>query len=927
MTEGRSGSSAIPPSAIPPSATPPSGRTPEERDQALRADVSRLGRQLGASLVRQVDDGFLDVVEQVRLRARELRGRPGTAAGPDLAAILGELDEVTAIQLVRAFTLYFHLANVAEQVHRVEELSVSRDDQGRFPETVARLLANGVEPKAITDVVARADFRPVFTAHPTEASRRTMLDKTALISRLLEERPVAGANDQRHIDRRIDEIIDGLWQADEIRSDKPSPYDEAQSIFYYLEQLGHHGLPGLLDDIALTLADLGTTVDVAHPAIRFGSWVGGDRDGNPSVTPIVTLEVLEAQRSRAIRFILEEVDELSRELSTSIRIEPASPQLLAALDHYRHAFPVLFHSFSPVIQAEPYRMLMSVARRRLEGALENPPAVFAYAHPDELATDLQLAADSLVAARGERIAEGRLRRVRSLLATFGFHLATLDIREHATRHHDSLNRLFAATGVSYPTGDRDGRIALLTTELGSRRPLAPPGAPVPDADALDLFRTLRLAMDRYGDAVVGSYIVSMTRGIDDILAAAVLAREVGLVDLPHRVARLDIVPLFETIDDLRSLEATVDGLLACPPFRELVRLRHDRLEVMVGYSDSNKDGGITTSQWEIHKALRVLRRLGERHQVRIRVFHGRGGTVGRGGGPTNAALLSQPAGVLDGEVKITEQGEVIADKYGLPELARRNLDLGFSALVEASVAHHESVLDPALQMRWSAVMEAMSAAAFAAYRELITTEGLVEYFLEATPVDELAALNIGSRPARRSGASSGIDDLRAIPWVFGWMQSRQIVPGWFGVGSGLDAVTRAGHGEDLRRMRSEWPFFATFLSNVEMTLAKTDLTIAGRYVERLVDPGRHHVFERIVEEHQRTVAAVEALNGGLLTDLPVLARTLGVRNAYLDPIHLLQVEMLVRDRDRQRSAQQVRRTTRALLLSVNGIAAGLRNTG
>jgi len=408
----------------------------------------------------------------------------------------------------------------------------------------------------------------------------------------------------------------------------------------------------------------------------------------------------------------------------------------------------------------------------------------------------------------------------------------------------------------------------------------------------------------------------------------VLARDVGLVDLPGGIARIGFVPLFETIEDLRAIGPILRELLAVPAYRRLVALRGDAQEVMVGYSDSNKDGGITTSQWEIHKALREIAAVSAETGVRIVVFHGRGGTVGRGGGPTNAAILGQPAGSVVGAMKITEQGEVIADKYGLPRLAQRNLDLALSAVLEATLIHRRPRHDEATLASWNSVMELMSTSAYACYRDFLERPGLVEYFTTSTPVEELAAMNIGSRPARRASASGGIEDLRAIPWVFGWTQSRQIIPGWFGVGTGLATARQAGHGDLLAVMFDNWQFFGTFISNVEMTLAKTDLAIARNYVDRLVDPALHDFFEIVVEEHDRTVDELTRLTGGeLLGDVPVLKRTLAVRDVYLDPINLLQVELLARSRAGEPDGTSADRLRRALLLTVNGVAAGLRNTG
>jgi phosphoenolpyruvate carboxylase len=901
------------------------------QDQPMRADIRRLGHQLGQAIARQEGEAMLDLVERVRVLARRMRtGETGDMGEHDLAALLHDVSPLDAIRLVRAFTLYFHLANATEQVHRIEELNQRTADAGRISDTVERLLGAGHAIDDIAATVARTELRPVFTAHPTEASRRSILDKLAEVATRLERRqhPAATATEQRRIDRRIDELIDAMWQTDELRRERPTPSDEARSVLYVLEQVARRGLPELLDDLALALERAGGSLAPDAAPVRFGSWVGGDRDGNPNVTAETTAEVLALHRERALRLLAEELDHLRGELSTSDRIRAASDELRAAVDADRIPYDDVHEVVGRRVEGEWYRLRLAVIAERLRATEVAPDSPRAYRRPGELDDDLAVLDRSLRAHGGRLLADGPLARMRRLLATVGFHLATLDLREHAARLHESLAGLFAGCDIEYPA-DTTARAALLVAELESRRPLAPPGTPLPDNDPLLAFRALRDELDRRGDDGVESYIVSMTKGVDDILAAVLLAREVGLVDLPAGVARIGFVPLFETIDDLRGIEDVLEQLLAVPGYRRIVDLRGVQ-EVMVGYSDSNKDGGITTSQWEIHKALRRIRDLAQRHGLRIRVFHGRGGTIGRGGGPTNTAILAQPAGLIQGEVKITEQGEVIADKYGRPELAQRNLDLAMSAVIEATVARRGPRHDGATRARWVEVMDLASDAAYDAYRRFVDDPDLPEYFRTSTPVEELGEMNIGSRPARRTTQGDGgltLAGLRAIPWVFGWTQSRQIIPGWFGVGTGLSAAVEAGHGDTLTEMLREWTFFRTFISNVEMTLAKTDLGIAARYVEALVPPELHHRFDVVRNEHARTLAAVTDLTGReLLGDLPTIARTLRVRDRYLDPIHLLQVALLERTRAGEGDGES-RRLRRALLLSINGVAAGMRNTG
>jgi phosphoenolpyruvate carboxylase len=550
-----------------------------------------------------------------------------------------------------------------------------------------------------------------------------------------------------------------------------------------------------------------------------------------------------------------------------------------------------------------------------------------YSHPSELIEDLDLMTDSLTRSRGELIASGAVARVRRAVETFGFQVATLDIREHSSKHRETITELFSLVDVDYQGLEVDGRLATLSAELEGTRPLSGITTELTEESArtLGTFHAIRAAKKRYGEQVIESYVISMTESAADVLEAAILAREAGLVDLRRGVASIGFVPLVETIDDLRNAGSLLEDLFTNEQYRRILDIQGDSQEVMLGYSDSNKEGGITTSQWEIYKAQRAMRNVSERHGIHLRLFHGRGGTIGRGGGPTHAAILAQPYGTVDGDLKVTEQGEVISEKYGHPDIAARNLELALASVLESSLLHRQSRKPKETLDRWTEAMDSLSFEAHAAYRDFVGHPSLVPYFLTSTPVEELGRLNLGSRPSRRPGGVGGVEDLRAIPWVFGWTQTRQIVPGWFGVGSGIRAARKAGFGEVLTEMAEEWGFFQTFLSNVEMTLAKTDLDIAGRYVSSLVPLEHRGLLDLVRAEYELATEEVLSLRKetGLLDDLPLLKRTLGVRDIYLDPINYLQVSLL----GRSRAGESGDELNRALLLTVNGIAAGMRNTG
>ncbi len=919
--------------------------TEHDSSAALRAEIRLLGNLLGQTLVRQEGEGLLDLVEQVRALVKRVRRAEETGdtapCRAELLELLGGLDLKTIISLVRAFTTYFYLANVAEQTHRLDHYAMRRSQHhGVLAGTIDRVIAEPVPGDLIQEVVDRLDVRPVFTAHPTEAARRSIRSKIIKLAGLLEHRadPRLSDSAMARTERQLAELIDLIWQTDELRVERPTPIDEARTVLDYFDQIFRDVAPDLFDELEFQVGRAGAKLALDARPLHFGTWVGGDRDGNPNVTAATTLAVLEAQHEHALRGLIAALEELSTELSTSERLVAISDELRASLEADAELMPAVHQRFSRLSAGEAYRQKAAYihqrlvnTRLRIADAASHQPGLD-YATADELLDELAVMDRSLRKARGELIANGILRRLMRRVAVFGFRLATMDVREHSTKHHTALADLYERLGeADYAELSRSARLARLDKELSGRRPLAPLLTVLEGESkrTLDTFHGIRTALDRFGDDVMESYVISETRGADDVLAAVVLAREAGLIDLHSGIARIGFVPLFETIDEVRSAGVLLDQMLSSSAYRSIVASRGNIQEVMLGYSDSSKHGGLATSQWELYRASRELRDTTHRHGVELRLFHGRGGTVGRGGGPTGEAIMAQPWGTIDGRIKITEQGEVIADKYGLAELASINLEVQLAATLEASLLHRSSRQAPATLDEWDRVMDAISRAAFTKYRDLIQTPGLVEYFLTSTPVEELGAMNIGSRPARRPGGGSdnvGLGGMRAIPWVFGWTQSRQVVPGWFGVGSGLAAARQAGVAGAIELMYDEWPFFRAFISNVEMTLSKTDLTVAAQYVGSLVAPEHQHLFDTVRKEFELTVSEVLRITGDaeLLDRYPVLKRTLAIRDTYLDPISYLQVSLLERARSGDDKDPDLRR---ALLLTVNGLAAGLRNTG
>jgi len=889
----------------------------------LRADVRKLGDLLGESLVRQEGQELLELVEAVRKAVKD-------GGGDELLSTLS-IDQ--SVQLVRAFSTYFNLANVAEQVHRARVLADARAQGGSWMAKAvdkiaaaqsAKLVGHEFSTEDVTRWINELMVRPVFTAHPTEAARRSVLNKLGRVAKLLDE-PSTPAQLTR-----LAETIDVLWQTDELRVGRPEPLDEAMNALYYLDDLFKLTIPEVLSDFKNEIKRLGVDLPLDARPLSFGSWIGGDRDGNPNITASITESAMLLQVGHAIRVTIAAMDELRQMLSVSTRITGVNKALLDSVEVDLKHIPEFEERFKRLNVQEPYRLKATAIVHRLAFTRNRHASGGAHvAHRDynntsELLADLALMRDSLLENRGELMATGLLERTMRTVSAFGLTHATLDVREHSDAHHHALA---FALGDSYKSKNHQERFDVLASELASSKSLDFGKCDQGAQKTLDTFRAIFDIVQRFGPESIETYIVSMTKGSDDLLAAVVLAKQAGLINLSTHTAIIGFAPLLETVAELRAAGEILDTLLRDPGYRKIVELRGNLQEIMLGYSDSNKDAGIATSQWEIHRAQRKLRDVAMKHGVKLRLFHGRGGSVGRGGGPTYDALVALPWGSIDGQIKMTEQGEVISDKYALASLARENIELMLAASLEATVLNRAPRQSQESLDKWNACMELISESSFTRYRSLIDHPDLPAYFYASTPVEQLGEMMLGSRPSRRPDAAGGLDSLRAIPWVFGWTQSRQIVPGWFGVGSGLKAAREAGKSDVIQEMLANWHFFHTFISNVEMTLAKTDLEMAKRYVQALVPKELHHFLDVIAAEFKLTCEEILKVTNkdSLLGDQQILARTLQVREAYLAPLHLLQVNLLERVRDHDGEVDPM--LQRALLLTINGVAAGLRNTG
>ena len=894
-------------------------------DADLREDIRFLGRLLGDTIREQAGTEVFDLVEAIRRTAIHYRKEHDPPSLKHLERTIGRLKPAHATSVVRAFSYFHHLANAAEDLHarRVEP------EEGTIALALERLRAARVPNKKILSFFERARVEPVLTAHPTEVQRKSTLDRHRSVIGLLASRGDRPAQD---IEKALRREVLILWKTNELRLAKPTVADEIDNGLTYFRSTFLDAIPRLYAEIEDRIGP-GTRI---APFLRVASWIGGDRDGNPHVTADVTEHAAGRQASLVFARYLDEIHALGSELSLSSRYTTTSPELqaLAARSPDRGTSR----------DEEPYRRaLVGIYARvaatarglHVEAGTLGATAAQArpYGDPGELRADLMVIATALADDGAALAADGRLRDLIRDIEVFGFHLCPLDLRQHSEVHERAVSEILArATGRrGYETLREPDRQALLLRELGTARPLVSPHVSYGEetTQALATLAATARVRARFGARAIPNYVISMTAAPSDVLEVALLLKEVGLlVPGEEPTCALNIVPLFETIEDLRRAGTILDQLFSITIYRKLLESHGDLQEVMLGYSDSNKDGGFLTSNWELYKAEVAIVEVCRRHQVGLRLFHGRGGTVGRGGGPSYRAVLAQPRGSVNGQLRLTEQGEVIASKYADPIVGRRNLGTLVAATLEATLLEGVDLGND--EAPFFEAMEELSARAFAAYRRLVyETPGFIDYFRASTPINEIGDLNIGSRPASRR-STDRIEDLRAIPWVFSWGQSRQAIPGFYGFGAAAKAYLAKGRKRrlaTLRAMYARWPFFRTLVDRLDMVLAKMDMGIAARYAALVPDSKlRKTVFDRIAREHDDTCAAFFAITQTqtLLETNPSLARSLRNRIPYIDPLSHLQVDLLRRLRSGQGDADELRR---AVHLTINGVAAGLRNSG
>jgi phosphoenolpyruvate carboxylase len=914
----------------------------------LRRDVRFLGNILGEVLVHQGGKELLNIVEKIREMSKSLRAQFDSALFEDFKKTINSLNPDIRHQVIRAFAIYFQLVNIAEQNHRIRrkrdyERSKGENIQpGSIESAVVELKSRNIPSDEVQEILKGISLELVMTAHPTEATRRVVLDIHKRIANdvMQLDNPILTYRERELLKEKLLNEVLTLWQTDELRDRKPTVIDEVRNGLYYFDETLFDALPNVYQELERCLDKYYPETTWHVPTyLRFGSWIGGDRDGNPSVTSKVTWETLRMHRQMALQKYEKSIKNLMSFLSFSTNIVTVSDELLDSIQQDRQNVELKTDEVWRT-ETEPYRIkltyMLEKVRNTGKNGLKNPNAK--YNSADELIQDLNIIDRSLRQHFADFVADKHIGKLIRQVELFGFHMATLDIRQHSKEHELAMKEILAHMGIvnDYSSLNEDQKIKLLHELLKDPRPLTSPYIEYTEStkECLDVFNVVQKAQQEFGKNCIVSYLISMTQGASDMLEVLVLAKEFGLyrkTALGEVHCTLQAVPLFETIDDLHAAPAIMEELFNLPAYRECVKAMNDQHEIMLGYSDSNKDGGALTANWELRLAMQSLTETGKKHNVKLKFFHGRGGALGRGGMSLDRSIMAQPPGTMGAGIKITEQGEVLSSRYAMQGIAYRSLEQATSALITVSLLSRNPQRD-IYEHKWESAMRNISEQALTKYQDLVFRDpDFLVYFKESTPLPEIGELNIGSRPSKRKN-SNRFEDLRAIPWVFAWTQSRYLFPAWFAAGTALQSYYQNDDKklEDLKFMYKNWSFFRSMIDNLQMALAKADLLIAGQYARMIKDLTiEQRIFNIILNEYKLTSELILRITGQdeILDNIPVIQESIKLRNPYVDPLSYMQVQLLTELRGMREQNNDDPLLLREVLLTINGIAAGLRNTG
>ena len=918
-------------------------------DSRLQADIQYLEDALSEVIREQEGGELFQLIKEFENACKRIKDQYDPSIEEFLLRESGKLNLPTSSKLTQAFALYFYLLNTAEENFGMQQRREIQRQQGRlqgsFEDCLARLKDKGVDRQTILGIINDLSIEPVMTAHPTEAKRLTILKKYRKIYLTIfkKENPIWTPEEKALLRQDIINEIQKLWQTGDIFLERPTVQEEIANGLHYFRESFYPVIPKLYFSLKRAMERFYPDNELyLPPFLKFGSWIGGDRDGNPNVTPDLTRWALKAQKDLILSLYIQSVYELTGSLSQSTTRVNVSAELLASIEIDAANMPDIGQRVIDRNPYEPYRQKLSFIKIRLEKTRDanNADLLSQVAHserlyqkPSEFLDDLRIIRRSLKGNKGSKTAEIEIDALIKRVEVFDFRLVRLDIREEASKHTRAICEIFQRLGIYLDFSDlsEEEKIRVLTTEIENRRPLIYEGMNLsPECiRTVETFRVIKWARENISPEAINTYIISMTHEISDILTVLLLAKETGLY---RGLASIDIVPLFETIDDLRRSGEIMDELFSLPVYRKYLEQRGDLQEIMLGYSDSNKDGGILTSGWELYKAQKTLRDVAQKHGIRLRLFHGKGGTVGRGGGPTHKAILAQPPGTIQCNIKITEQGEVISSKYANQGTALHNLELLVAGVMEASTpAFHKEI--ETLDDKYTPVLDELSGIAYKLYRELVDDPDFYTFFMHATPISEIGLAKIGSRPAKRKEQSWKIEDLRAIPWVFSWTQSRYMLPAWYPIGTTFKrfiARDQEAHSNLLKEMYQKWPFFENLLDNIQMTMAKADMNIAHLYSHLVPDEAiRDRIFDTMKREFELSREMILLITGqkNLLDNDPWLKRSIRLRNPFMDPINYIQVNLLKQLRETEVNAVKKKDLTDTVLLTISCIAAGMRNTG